>query len=93
MAPVYIFVQSMTDDRYCPDWWYSADIEDMVNFVGRNVAQFCNLGLTNLSNLGLFCKKILFIVYNWTLSNLSYVTFQGNSEICSHKAGDCLIQV
>ena len=26
-------------------------------------------------------------------SNLSYVTFQGNNEIGSHKTGDCLIQV
>ena len=26
-------------------------------------------------------------------SNLSYVTFKGNSEIWSHKTGDCLIQV
>ena len=30
---------------------------------------------------------------NHVLSDLSYETFQGNSEIWSHKTGGCLIQV
>jgi hypothetical protein len=47
----------MTDDGYCPDWWYSSDIEDMDNFVEWNMATFCDFGFTNLSNLDLFCKK------------------------------------
>jgi hypothetical protein len=33
------------------------------------------------------------VLQNFTLlSNLTYVTFQGNSEIWSHKTGDRLIQ-
>jgi len=29
----------------------------------------------------------------WLQSNLPYVIFQGNSDVWSHKAGGCLIQV
>ena len=33
------------------------------------------------------------LLLKWIQSNLSYVTFQGYSEIGSHKTGGCLIQV
>ena len=72
MAPIFI-IQSMTDDGYCPDWWYSSDIEDMDNFVEWNMATFCNLGLTNDSNQGLFCKKycsLFTIEHSQTLCDL-----------------------
>jgi hypothetical protein len=42
------------------------------------------------------CKEggeYIFFYLNQIQSNLSYVTFQGNSEIWSHKTGGPLIQI
>ena len=40
-----------------------------------------------------FLKKLCMLAYFHIQSNLSYVTFQGNSEIWSNKTGGRLIQV
>jgi hypothetical protein len=74
----------------------------MMLYVPNNLSFFfLNI---NMAKLNLVSQLVILTIFTLNqqhlislildvLSNLSYVIFQGNSEIWSHKTGGCLIQV
>ena len=70
----------------------------MMPYVPNNLSFFLNI---NMAKLNLVSQLVILTIFTLNqqhlildvLSNLSYVTFQGNREIWSHKTGGCLIQV
>ena len=64
--------------------WTEAKLRSIYYFVGDRPVHKLSFGPK--------CHELFVILYS-IQSNLSYVTFQGNSEIWSHKTGGHLIQV